>query len=94
MEVSRDEKIGWFYLTSSKASVHRTGANAFLLQGQANGNETLGFVSTLQKVEIPLVSNCSEIFRTITIKPEHQICAGQRDADSCNGDSGGPLVAR
>ena len=87
-------KVNFFAHAYVTLTTHRSGANAFLLQGQANGNETLGLISTLQRVEIPLVSNCSEIFRRITIKPEHQICAGQRDADSCMGDSGGPLVAR
>ena len=74
--------------------ISTTRTSLFLLQGQADGVETLGFINTLQKVEIPLVSNCTKTFRFLTVKPEHQICAGEKGADSCGGDSGGPLVAR
>ena len=74
--------------------ISTTRTSLFLLQGQADGVETLGFINTLQKVEIPLVPNCTKTLWFLTVKPEHQICAGEKGADSCGGDSGGPLVAR
>ena len=38
--------------------------------------------------------NCVEDFLKVLVKPEKQMCAGTKDADSCGGDSGGPLMVR
>jgi secreted trypsin-like serine protease len=50
---------------------------------------------TLQKVDIPAVTDekCKETYRSLD--SDQQLCAGSElGKDSCGGDSGGPLVLR
>ena len=68
---------------------------------------TLSKTDTLQRVDIKTQSSCVSRFRApvpsssrrrghsgILVKPDKQLCAGMRHADSCSGDSGGPLLVR
>ena len=38
--------------------------------------------------------DCAERYSKLIIKPEKQMCAGAKNADTCASDSGGPLLAR
>ena len=68
--------------------------NLSIPQGQGDGRGSLALTSVLQKVDIPMRPNCVEDFLKVLVKPEKQMCAGTKDADSCGGDSGGPLMVR
>ena len=64
------------------------------LKGEGDGSGSLGLTSILQQADIPLRSDCSEVYKKVLIKPEKQMCAGAKNVDSCGGDSGGPLLVR
>ncbi|XP_026018681.1 serine protease 27-like [Astatotilapia calliptera] len=70
--------------------------------GNIRDNIPLPGVGTLQKVQVPIISqsSCQEMYQT---DPKEQvdilydmICAGYQEGgkDSCQGDSGGPLVCQ
>ena len=93
MKISPPLKFGEYVQPVTLPEQEEEFTGTALVSGWGTTREGGGLPATLQKVDVPIVSDddCRISYPGDWIA-DSMMCAGEKGKDSCQGDSGGPMV--